>query len=344
MNRMEFLERKTIFKQNIKAWLQNIMREYQLHAPTRADGVNAVSFESIGDAEQICLDYENTLLPAKVLFFPQAEEILAYSREGRSIQLMSKPMPLEERVLFGIRPCDARSLSLFDMVFGGDFPDSSYFERREKTVLIGIGCHEPFHGCFCATFDIDQISGEGVDILLVDDGDFYTVEEVNTKEGRRLLELGSGVFRTGIAPENRSPVVRSERLDITGITEEIGTAASSDFWKDWSVPCVECGICTYLCPTCHCFDVEDEELRGSGTRVRSWDYCMRRDFVTMASGENPRPLKGDRFRHRFMHKFSYIPKDHGSFGCVGCGRCITQCPVGIDVREILTAVCGKIRS
>jgi ferredoxin len=111
---------------------------------------------------------------------------------------------------------------------------------------------------------------------------------------------------------------------------------NSDIWTKVYESCLNCGTCTYTCPTCHCFDIQDEATRDGGVRLRNWDSCMTWLFTAHATGHNPRPSGKERFRQRFMHKFKYIPvKRDGETGCVGCGRCINLCPVNLDVREIV---------
>jgi len=134
---------------------------------------------------------------------------------------------------------------------------------------------------------------------------------------------------------------------IAGV-ERLGPAAKAAFddpcWQEIGERCLACAACSFLCPTCHCFDVQDEVLDQRGRRVRNWDSCMFATFTLHASGHNPRPETMQRVRQRLMHKFSYYPENFGAIACVGCGRCIRACPAGNDMRQwlrILAEVCGK---
>ena len=338
MRREKALKRKIITRDDLRKWFERIGTRYDLYAPVRSTAVN---FEEIKEVERVCLDFTQTLLPAKVLFFPQSEELFSYARDSKGVRMKTSGDLKKERILFGIRPCDVRALSILDMVFGGKLQDTYYLEKREKTVLIGVGCTEPLDNCFCTSFGIDPLSGQGTDIFLVDKGDYYTVKEVNTERGRSLVDFG-GMFFTKEQADSREEVVNgSASIDIKKVTGNIGKVRE-DFWNETSDPCLSCGICTYVCPTCHCFDVEDEEKQNCGVRYRFWDFCMGRDFARMASGENPRVSKGERYRHRYFHKLEYFPKKHEVIGCVGCGRCISYCPVNMDIRKVLDDILESI--
>jgi heterodisulfide reductase subunit C len=120
-----------------------------------------------------------------------------------------------------------------------------------------------------------------------------------------------------------------------GISEKLDKIFEDKLWRDISLKCLSCGICTYLCPTCHCFDMQDETTLKNGARVRVWDTCMNPEYTIHASGHNPRPTRMNRTRNRVYHKFSYIPKNHKVIACVGCGRCINECPVNIDIIDVI---------
>jgi len=338
-NREKGVERKIITRDDLSKWLEKIKGHFDLYAPVRSTVVN---FGKIERVDKICLDFMNTFLPPKVLFFPQTEELFSYARDSEGIEVKRAEDLIKERVLFGIRPCDARALSILDMVFGGEIQDSHYIEKRRNTVLIGIGCTESLNTCFCSTFGIDPLSGEGTDIFLIDNGGYFTIKEVNTQRGRSLIDLGNTFIKTEKVDhreEAGSVTVPINIASITGNMEKV----QEDFWNNTSDPCLSCGICTYVCPTCHCFDVEDEEKKNGGVRFRTWDFCMSKDFARMASGENPRISKGERYRHRYFHKFDYFPKKYAVVGCVGCGRCISYCPVNMDIRKVLERIRENIQ-
>ena len=331
------MERMIITRAGLKKWLERIKAHYDLYAPVRSTVVN---FDRVERVEGVCLDFTNTFLPPKALFFPQSEELFSYTRDGGGIEVKvgeAAEGVKKKRVLFGIRPCDVRALSILDKVFGGEYEDSYYLEKRRKTALIGIGCVEPRNSCFCSTFGIDPLSGEGTDVFLIDHGGRFTLKEVNTKRGRALVRLGDALFKKERAEKREVKIPETARIDIAEITGNI-EKVSEDFWNNTSDPCLSCGICTYVCPTCHCFDVEDEEKKSGGSRYRTWDFCMNKDFASMASGENPRATKGERYRHRYFHKFSHFPKKYEVMGCVGCGRCISHCPVNSDIRRVLEEI------
>jgi len=325
------VERNIIKLADFGKWMEKIKGYYDLYAPVRTTVVN---FEKVEKVDEICLDFANTFLPPKVLFFPQSEELFTYSRDSKVIVVNPTADLEKERVLFGIRPCDLKALSILDFVFDGKFQDSHYVEKRRKTALIGVGCTEPQNTCFCSTFGINPISGEGSDIFLIDNGEYFTVKEINTEMGKSLFQLGNTYFKPENLDNREHKTVEMKRIEITKITDNIKKTGEY-FWNSLSDPCLSCGICTYVCPTCHCFDVEDVEKKIDVVRFRTWDFCMNKDFTRMASGENPRMTKGERYRYRYFHKFVYFPKNYGVFGCVGCGRCVSHCPVNIDIRKVL---------
>jgi len=111
---------------------------------------------------------------------------------------------------------------------------------------------------------------------------------------------------------------------------------NASFWPQIAEACINCGACTFLCPTCYCFDIQDEVAGTKGVRLRYWDSCMFPLFTLHASGHNPRGQKMQRVRNRFMHKFKYFPDRFGPVSCVGCGRCVKDCPVNIDIREVIS--------
>jgi sulfhydrogenase subunit beta (sulfur reductase) len=337
-NRESAVKRKIIKRDDLRKWLEEIEANYDLYAPVPSTVVN---FGKIEQVDQVCFDFKNTVLSTKALFFPQSEELFSYAKESEGIRIKTTEDLKKERVLFGIRPCDVRALSILDMVFGGEFQDSHYIEKRRKTALLGIGCTEPSDTCFCSTFGIDSLCGEGTDIFLIDNKGYYTVKEVNTQRGRSLIDLGDTLFTTQEKEPRTETEIVTECVDISKITKDI-EKTQEDFWNNKSDPCLSCGVCTYVCPTCQCFDVEDEEKKSGGARFRTWDFCMSKDFARMASGENPRSLKGERFRHRYFHKFDYFPKKYDVMGCVGCGRCILHCPVSMDIRKVLDGIRAKV--
>jgi len=321
---------KILKKERLSGFLERLVRDRQVFAPVKKGEV--ILIREIDSPSQVILEYRNAKESPKSVFFPQRETLFRYRAE-------------KGRVLFGIRTCDARGLLLLDKVFGGGCSDPYYTDKRRDTVVVSLGCVEPNTACFCLSMGGGPCSAEGSDVLLLDLGDRYIAEAVSEK-GAALLE--DQAFEEGdekslsLAEKNRKkaeasmqPVAKKENLG-----EELERLFSEPVWKDLAESCLSCGICTYLCPTCHCFDLCDEAAGQAGERIRVWDSCQFPLFTQQASGFNPRPTVKERFRQRIMHKFSYLPETQAMLGCVGCGRCVTECPVNLDIREVVTSLSG----
>jgi sulfhydrogenase subunit beta (sulfur reductase) len=335
------MKSRIIEKNRLTELLDKLAQDYHLLAPVRD---NNVSFRWVKSGSDVTLDYINPVLSPKSAFFPQTETLFRFSRDdSREVGIEAGGEVGRGQVIFGIRPCDARSLRLMDMVFGGEYKDSYYLNKREKTTLIGLACFDYAETCFCPTFGIDPASGEDVDILFSDIGDRYLVE-ASTEKGVALLERFAEFFTDLRGDEEKLREARKaglagmKKLDISAIADKIAPLYEGDYWDGIGTKCLGCGICTYLCPTCHCFDIADVNLDEGGERFRCWDSCMFPQFTLMASGENPRPNGKARVQQRFFHKLKYFHDRNGDLACVGCGRCIRFCPVNIDISRIIEDV------
>ena len=322
----------------IAAFLDDLLEAHRVFAPVKRDGL--VSFEPINGGDEALLDFRNSKRAPKEIFFPCSETLFAY-QEG---EITDVPLPDERRVVFSLRPCDARSLILLDKVFDApDYQDPYYVARRENTVVIGLGCNQPLSTCFCTALGGGPFAVDGLDLLFTDLGDRYLVEAI-TERGEALV-AGSPHFRQATEADvnlKAEIAARAEQAvsgpSVEGVKEQLDGMYDDPFWDELHEKCLGCGVCTYLCPTCHCFDILDEAEGSRGRRVRIWDSCQFPLFTLHASGHNPRPSGKERMRQRVMHKFRYFVENFGEVACVGCGRCVRECPVNMDIREVLNAI------
>ncbi len=316
-----------------------ILRDYELVAP-----VDESSYQAIGSAGELFLGKGKPARSPKEFAFPQREVLLQYVTSAEGIKVSPPSGAAAERVLFGVRPCDAAAFGIVDRVFGWDAVDASYFARRERMTVVSIACQEPCDTCFCTSLGGSPAGIEGSDLLLTMLRNAYHVQII-TERGRRLVERYADLFKESEQRHNRERASLEDELrekitefvDLKGLDEHIDF--DSSVWEHLTRECVDCGICTFLCPTCHCFDIQDEGSPDRGERVRLWDACMFYEYTKTHAGQ-PRATHAQRYRQRIMHKFQYYPQNFGQVLCVGCGRCIQHCPVSIDLRKVLRAVRG----
>ena len=326
-----------IARDQLPEFVARLQQHYEVVAPVRKR--DHVDFEPVESAADMCLDYANAKQPAKRFVLPQREVLMRYSVEGKRMDTVTPEIKAPSRVLLGLRPCDARAFRVLDIIFAeADPPDPYYVAKRRNLLLIGLACNKPASTCFCAAMDGSPFGTESLDALLVDLGDRYLVEPV-TEAARGLLDGYPAASDGDIAQRKRQ-----EEAALAAIQAEIDLDAAKRFldgnfdhplWEELGAACLNCAACAYLCPTCHCFDIQEERSRHGGQRVRCWDCCQFSKFTLHASGHNPRAKGAPRVRQRLMHKFKYIPDSHNVLACVGCGRCIADCPAKSDLRETL---------
>lgn len=324
--------------------MQDILNSgMELIAPVADGGYSA--FEKIVAPEQARLDLHIARMSLKQHFFPVTECILKYSREGIETKIQDVEPGGMQRVVFGARPCDAAALDVMDKVFTWDYMDNFYLDRRKNTTIVTIACDETGPQCRCGSVGLSRFSKNGSDVLLFPiSGDKFVIEPQNEK-GEKLLGLWKD--KVTDAEDAEAAEAEKKRSDAkVAAAESIkpGTAVfDSPHWDSLTMKCLGCGVCAYLCPTCHCFDIVDEKDYDSGERRKNWDACAFELFTMHGSLHNPRAAQWQRYRQRVMHKFSYYPEKFGAISCVGCGRCLTACPVGMDIFEVLERVSADER-
>jgi len=331
---------KTITREKLSGLLDGLAEKYRLFAPVMND--NIVTFAEVKKGSEVALEFTNSREPPKKIFFPQSETLFSYSKEGNR----HVPEQMEKKtVVFGMRPCDAKALSLLDNVFNSpDYQDPYYVEKRHNTIIVTLACNNPQISCFCTSFDLGPFSKTGSDVFVVNLGEKFLLEAV-TEKGDALLQEISELNKAEEKEIQQAKELQTvsenkikRRIQTNGIAEKLDGMFDHPLWDEIHEKCLCCGVCSFLCPTCHCFDINDEALDGNGQRVRTWDCCMFPDFTLEASGHNPRPTGRERMRQRIMHKFNYFVKNYGQFACVGCGRCLRNCPVSTDIIKVIEAI------
>jgi len=291
----------------------------------------------------------NTVRSAKDFFFPQTENLVDFKMEGKNIEVIDVRKESEDFVIFGVRACDARSFTILDKVFLSDPVDSFYKNRRDHGTVVTMACTRPAETCFCKTFGIDPTVPEG-DCACFDDGENIFFLAHNDK-GQKFVDSISSLLEEGdarkLADVQEQARAVMERLPLAKLSTEnfggdkLNEYFNSDKWAGLSESCLGCGTCTFVCPTCQCYDIKDFNTGNGIKRYRCWDSCMYSDFTKMAHG-NPRLTQLERFRQRFMHKLVYFPaNNNGEFGCVGCGRCLSKCPISMNIVKVMKALEDK---
>jgi formate hydrogenlyase subunit 6/NADH:ubiquinone oxidoreductase subunit I len=318
-----------ILKQNSKT----------IYAPASKNG--KVSFKKTDSFSGITTGYIQTTQSSKEVAFPRTEKILDYSKskDGMSVKGIDlKDIP--DVVLWGVRPCDAMGIGELSAIFNWDYKDEIYNNRLSQVTVFGFSCSKSDEYCFCTSVGGNPGNTAGSDILftqLGEDSDYLA--EILTEKGSGVISMAPDLFEKVQNIEKEKFLTEVPvRFDQEEIRGKLDKFFESEEWIEQSLRCIGCGACAYVCPTCACFDIQDEAHGRSGSRVRCWDSCGFSLFTLHTSGHNPRDVQSQRWRQRIMHKFSYMPERLSVYGCTGCGRCSRACPVDMNILEHLISI------
>lgn len=280
----------------------------------------------------------------KKFLFPEKSRLWSAEKTHEGHIIKEEDHDAEAPCAFiGARPCDLRAIEIQDNVFVyNTYTDVAYTSRRQKAFVVAVNCGQAADTCFCVSMEAGPKAETGFDIALTEiiDGNIhYFVAEAGTEEGADVLKdvpskpvEDTHTNAAEAAIENAKQ--QSRAIDMTGMKEYMTQSLDSPVWDEIEERCMACANCTLVCPTCFCSKVEDAtDLTGDHTeRWRSWDSCFTRDFSYMHGGSSHISI-GSRYRQWITHKLSHWIDQFGEAGCVGCGRCIAWCPVGIDITE-----------
>lgn len=332
---------------DLNALFGKISESATLYIPVDLENGKAV-YKKYSDGMKMS-DALKTERSAKDFFFPQIETLMEFKTEGKNIEIIDTRTETEDFVVFGVRGCDAKSLEVLDKVFLAEPVDSYYQNRREHGVIVSFACSRPSETCFCQTFGIDPSVPAGDIVCYKTDSEI--IFDAKTEKGKALMSKLDAVTENGGEEQ-----VEKQKAEIKAVMDKLplkdlkadafGADKTNEYfdrpeWAALSESCIGCGTCTFVCPTCQCYDIKDYKTNKGVQRFRCWDSCMYSDFTLMAHG-NSRNSQKERFRQRFMHKLVYFPTNNdGMFSCVGCGRCIAKCPISMNIVKVMKTLGGK---
>ncbi len=340
-----------IAKERLNELYARINETMGLFIPVKKAG--EVNYAVWGEGKEVSLETLKTVKSPKNMFFPQTENMMKFKTEGKNLEVIDVRRDYVEEgklfVLFGVKACDYKAIEVLDKVFLAEPVDTYYQARREATTVVTLACSRPEESCFCGAFGIDATAPQGDVTTWLDDNFLYW--QANTQKGETLTALVKDLFVNGgeaevTAQQTATKAVLEKlpyaNLDLSAFTpENLNELFNSPAWEEMSEACLGCGTCTFVCPTCQCFDIRDFKTNEGVLRYRCWDSCMYSDFTLMAHG-NSRTTQMQRFRQRFMHKLVYYPSQNdGLYSCVGCGRCVNKCPQKLNIVKVIKKLGGK---
>ena len=308
-----------IARENLTALFQKIAADQELYLPVRtADQVNFGVWTEDADVD---LDTLKSVKSPKDVFFPQSETLYTCIRDGKKLKVEPEALKEQDFVVFGMKACDLKGVEVLDRVFLSDPVDSFYAARRDHGTIVSMACHEPEETCFCKVFGVDAADPQAD---LLEKADDAGSEAAVGEEQEKIRTIIEKLPYSNLSLEGWNGDVLMEKFE-------------SPVWEKLYKPCLACGTCTFVCPTCQCYDIKDYDTGHGVQRYRCWDSCMYSDFTMMAHGNN-RTSQKERFRQRFMHKLVYFPANNdGMYSCVGCGRCVEKCPAALNIVKVVKA-------
>jgi sulfhydrogenase subunit beta (sulfur reductase) len=324
--------------------LKGIRDFYRVFVPVREGDFH--NFRPLEEDTIPNFDFYNTRLSPKSIIYPQSErmfECLNDSENSEMGVLKESAKDYSPMAIVGIRPCDAQAFQIVKRNFDNpEYRDTWWVQHFESSVLVGLGCNAPCPTCFCTSVGGGPFQEEYLDVILYDLGDRYLAKGITEKGDGFISKINSGSAADEKASKEAKALSAAAQGKMTAklpsdkLAEKVVTELfNAPFWEEVAFACINCGTCTFLCPTCWCFDIQDEVFGKQVDRIRNWDTCMSPLFTLEGSGHNPREKKFQRVRQRFMHKLKYYNDKFGKgVQCSGCGRCVRYCPVNIDIRQV----------
>jgi len=333
--------------ESLNALFTHLAQDMETFAPIRVG--NELNYARYSSGANVDLQSLKTANTPKDLILPQSEDIYNASTKAGKIEIKPAQSNNAPFVIFGIKACDIKAIGVLDNIYlKGDFVDVIYQARRESAYLVSLTCNKPAATCFCAAFGLDAANAGGDVATWICDEHLYL--QAQNDKGQKLLVKIEHLLEPAdeaIVDDKKKEIQEKIKtlpyggIDLSRFTPENTLKLFNDEnWEHLYKACLGCGVCTYICPTCSCYDIRDYEGKcGDIHRFRCWDSCMYPDFTLMAHG-NPRISQKERFRQRFMHKLAYHNEKFGEYGCVGCGRCVNKCPVSLNIVKIIKSLGG----
>jgi sulfhydrogenase subunit beta (sulfur reductase) len=346
-----------------------VTRGYQVLGPTLRDG--AIVYDALAGIQDLPAGwtdrqeagrYQVEKRPDQALFgyvvgphswkrflHPPFERLWQARREADGFAVSPPEAPPQKMAFIGVRSCELHAIGIQDRVFvDGPYPDTAYRDRRQDNFIVAVNCGEAGGTCFCVSMNTGPKADIGFDLALtelLDGGDHRFLVEVGSEAGLAVLAAlphqpaAATDHAAADAAVANAASQMGRQLDTRGLKELLQANPNHKQWDDVAARCLTCANCTMVCPTCFCTTVEDHtDLTGqTAERVKRWDSCFSIEF-SFIHGGSVRTEPKSRYRQWITHKLASWIDQFGTSGCVGCGRCITWCPVGIDITAEAAAI------